>query len=473
MRQVQQHVVQPGLFVHESVGQKEDRIQAVVEAEGGEEEERRLARVQSGDDSRQGRDAVGDVVEWTEHEETKEESLFSLHGEESRDVAQRHHDDKEDRKRQRDLSDHISPFAMNQPEINPPGRLRAARHTIAGTARRVARWTAVAALMFATVVFVVAGLGTATRRVEHPEARTTVDDITRLYRIPVAQVLTPTSTDEIVAALREHQGPVAIGGGRYSMGGQTATEGALQLDMRQFNRILAFSPGDRTITVQAGTRWRQIQQHIDSAGLSVKIMQTYSNFTVGGSLSVNVHGRYVGLGPVILSVRSLKVVLADGTVVDASPTQHADIFYGVVGGYGGLGVITEVTLDLAENVRVKRRDRTMPITAYGQFFRDSVRNSGSAVFHNGDIYPDDYSQVHAVTFDQTEEPVTVSDRLIPADKSYRLNRMVYWMLSEWPFGNAIREHVVDPLLYRGEPVFWRNYEASYDVAELEPSSRER
>jgi hypothetical protein len=39
--------------------------------------------------------------------------------------------------------------------------------------------------------------------------------------------------------------------------------------------------------VQAGTRWRQIQKHIDAANLSVEIMQSYANFTVDGSLSVN------------------------------------------------------------------------------------------------------------------------------------------------------------------------------------------
>lgn len=51
---------------------------------------------------------------------------------------------------------------------------------------------------------------------------------------------------------------------------------------------------------------------------------------------MNAHGRYVGLGPLILSVKSIKVVLADGTLVEASPTHNADIFNGVIGGYGAL-----------------------------------------------------------------------------------------------------------------------------------------
>lgn len=326
-------------------------------------------------------------------------------------------------------------------------------------------------------VLVVISVATVWRVVRTPVLRTppatVVNDVTQLNPITVSEVIVPTTTEEIVEAVTQHPGPIAVGGGRYSMGGQTATENALHIDMRQFNHILDFYPARKLITVQAGTRWRQIQEHIDPADLSVKIMQTYADFTVGGSVSVNVHGRYVGLGPLVRSVRSLKVVLADGSLVEASPTQNSDIFYGVIGGYGGLGVITEVTLELADNVRVKRRDRTMPTTAYKRYFFDNVRSSPSAVFHNADIYPNTYSTVHALTYSTTDDPVTVDDRLIPADKSYRLHRFIYWVISEWPFGKVLRQHLVEPVFYAGEPVTWRNYEASYAVADLEPASRAR
>ncbi len=309
--------------------------------------------------------------------------------------------------------------------------------------------------------------------VERPAGPPVVNDVTGLNPTVVARVLAPTTTEAIISAVRAHPGPISVGGGRYSMGGQTATDAALQLDLRRFNRIVAFSPTAKTITVQAGTRWRQIQEHIDPHDLSVKVMQTYSNFTVGGSLSVNVHGRYVGLGPVILSVRSLKIVLADGSLVEASPTADPEIFYGVIGGYGGLGVIVEATLDLADNVPVERHDRRMPITEYRAWFSRQVRDTPEAVFHNADIYPDAYTTVNAVTYRRSDAAVTVPDRLIPRDRSYRLNRAVLWMMSELPGGKTLRQHVLDPLLFRGTPVTWRNYEASYDVAELEPASRAR
>jgi len=337
--------------------------------------------------------------------------------------------------------------------------------------RRIVKLALGLVLAILVLTTIATAWGTARTRVERPLPPPTVNDVTQLNPVIVNRVIAPTTTEEIVDAVKHHPGPIAIGGGRYSMGGQTATEGALHIDMRRFNRIIQFSPSTKSITVQAGTRWRQIQEHVDSAGLSVKIMQTYSNFTVGGSLSVNVHGRYVGLGPLILSVKSLKVVLADGRLVDASPTRNPAIFYGVIGGYGGLGVITEATLELADNVKVKRQDRRMPIGEYRKYFVDQIRNSPTAVFHNADIYPDDYTTVNAVTYIRTDEPVTVPDRLIPNDRTYGLNRFVYWVISEWPFGKSIRQHVVDPMVFRDEPITWRNYEASYDVAELEPKSR--
>ena len=299
-----------------------------------------------------------------------------------------------------------------------------------------------------------------------------VNDVSQLNPIQVSEVITPTTTTEIVDAVKKHSGPISIGGARHSLGGQIATAGALFIDMRQFNRILDFSPADKAITVQAGARWRQIQEYIDPANLSVKIMQSYSNFTVGGSLSVNAHGRYVGLGPIILSVKSLKVVLADGTIVEASASNNADIFNGVIGGYGGLGVIVEATLELTDNVKIKRHTELMQVANYKQFFFDHVRNDSQAVFHNANIYPPEYTIVNSVTYSITNDPLTVPDRLSPTGQSYRLDRFGWWVVSEWPLGKAMRRRFFDPLYVDDGAVEWRNYEASYDTAELEPASRE-
>jgi FAD/FMN-containing dehydrogenase len=298
-----------------------------------------------------------------------------------------------------------------------------------------------------------------------------INDVTQLNPIVVDEVIAPVSIQQICAAVKNAKGAVSIGGARHSQGGQIATEHSLYLDMRSFNQIVAFDPEKKTITVQAGITWRDIQDKIDPYNLSVSIMQSYANFTVGGSLSVNCHGRYVGAGPIILSVKAIKVVLADGSVVEATPASHGDVFYATIGGYGGIGVIVEATLKLTDNARVERRDEVMPISRYKDYFFAKIRSDPKAVFHNGDIYPPSFNTVRAVTWSETEKPVTNKDRLIGRNENYWLNRQLIWMTSVLPFGKWLRQHVIDPLVYLRDPVVWRNHEASYDVAELEPASR--
>ncbi|MES2936818.1 MAG: FAD-binding oxidoreductase [Pseudomonadota bacterium] len=300
-----------------------------------------------------------------------------------------------------------------------------------------------------------------------------VNDVTGLNPVPVWAINKPQGVQEVVDAIRRFDGPVSVGGGHFSMGGQTASPGSLHLDMREMNKVLLFSPVDRTIRVQAGIRWCDIQRFVDPHGLSVKIMQTYANFTVGGSLSVNVHGRYMGMGPVILSVRWFKAVLADGTVAEATPQSNTELFYAVIGGYGGLGVIVEVELELADNVKVKRLARKMTARDYLEHFKSKVRHSPDAIFHNADLYPPHYERARSVTWMRTDEAVTEPRRLHTGGAGYSLERYFVWAVTETPFGKWRREYIIDPLLYLTRKVHWRNFEASYDVAELEPASRKR
>lgn len=86
-----------------------------------------------------------------------------------------------------------------------------------------------------------------------------VKDVTGLNPINVLKIHEPTTVEEMKAILTKDQSPISIGGGRYSMGGQTASEKTTHIDMRGFSKILRFDKKKKTITVQSGTRWRDIQ----------------------------------------------------------------------------------------------------------------------------------------------------------------------------------------------------------------------
>lgn len=309
-------------------------------------------------------------------------------------------------------------------------------------------------------------------KIEHLKSEDRIiNDVTQLNPIIISKVETPTSIEELQNILKKSEKSISIGGGRFSMGGQTASTGSTHIDMRKLNKIVEFSAENKTIIVEAGIRWCDIQQFIDEHNLSVKIMQTYANFTVGGSLSVNCHGRYIGLGAVILSVKSLEVILANGDLVFCSVTENSEIFFACIGCYNAIAVIAKVEFELAENLPVKRVFKTMKTSKYKKFFFEKIRENKAVIFHNADLYPPKYINARAVSWVKTNEKPTVKTRLMPLLEAYPIERYFISAFSKSNFGKWRREKIIDPILYLSKKVHWRNYEAGYDVAELEPENR--
>jgi FAD/FMN-containing dehydrogenase len=174
----------------------------------------------------------------------------------------------------------------------------------------------------------------------------TITDVSRLAIIPVKQIYTPKTIDQVRSIIEGARFPVSIAGGRFSQGGQIATRNGIVIDTFNLNRIVSLDVAAKRIIVQPGVTWRQIQEAIDPHNLSVKVMQSYNDFTVGGSLSVNVHGRDVAYGPLVSSVESIKVMVATGNIVTASRSENPDLFAAALGGYGAMGIIVEATVYL-------------------------------------------------------------------------------------------------------------------------------
>jgi FAD/FMN-containing dehydrogenase/uncharacterized membrane protein YhaH (DUF805 family) len=298
-----------------------------------------------------------------------------------------------------------------------------------------------------------------------------VNDVTQINPIIVAKVETPLSIADLQDIIKNADKPISIGGGRFSMGGQTASSNSLHIDMRKLNKIIDFSAENKTIKVEAGTRWCDIQHFADEHNLSVKIMQTYANFTVGGALSVNCHGRYIGAGALILSVKSLDIILANGELVHTSRQEKPDLFFACVGCYNAIAVIASAEFDLAENVVVERIHKMMKRNEYQDFFAKNIRENEQVIFHNGDIYPPHFQTIRAVSWVKSDKQPTDKTRLMPLAASYPLERYFIGAFSKSAFGKWRREHIYDPILFAKTKVHWRNYEAGYDVAELEPESR--
>ena len=227
-----------------------------------------------------------------------------------------------------------------------------------------------------------------------------VNDASHLNRTAVYGVLRVTSEDDIRNALqyaREHNLKVTCAGQQHSMGGQSFSHGGLILDLRSFNSI-RLDKQQKTVNVQSGVRWWQLQELLDKEGLSVKSMQSINIFSVGGTLSINAHGIDPTPGPIAPTVRSLRVMLCDGSVVQASPTKNTELFRHVLGGYGLFGVILDVDLDVVANEMYERKTLYMNYTDYPEFYRSKAETNAEVglIFGRLSVAPQSFLKETAV-----------------------------------------------------------------------------
>ena len=148
-------------------------------------------------------------------------------------------------------------------------------------------------------------------------------------------------------------------------------EGALLLDMRAMDSVHV-DPQRRTVTVGAGARWREVLEAVHPHGLSVATMPGIDVLSVGGTVSVNAHGLDFRRGSLSSSIRSLRLMTADGTIHEVGPNRSPQLFRATVGGYGLLGVILEVELELVDSEVYRFTSHVIDTADFPQYFTERV-----------------------------------------------------------------------------------------------------
>lgn len=184
-----------------------------------------------------------------------------------------------------------------------------------------------------------------------------VMDVSRTEKT-LSYVASPTTAAELIDAInyaKKHGLKVSIKGTNHSHGGHNRrSQGddglprGIQIDMLGFNKILHLDKENNLVTVQPGVTWRELSIYLNDKGLAAMTEQSSNIFSIGGSVSTNVHGRDVH-GPLINSIQSLKLVDASGTEKTVSRKEQPELFRAIIGGYGAFGIITEITLKIEKN----------------------------------------------------------------------------------------------------------------------------
>lgn len=165
------------------------------------------------------------------------------------------------------------------------------------------------------------------------------------YPVVEANVHAPRTREAVRALVCSGSGVIARGNGRAY--GDSAINSASTLDMRHFNRMLAFDEDAGLLTAEAGVLLADIITAFLPRGWFPMVTPGTRFVSLGGMIAADVHGKnHHKDGSFRQCVEWIEVMGADGEVRRCSRTEHAELFDHTLGSMGLTGIILAAAIRL-------------------------------------------------------------------------------------------------------------------------------
>ncbi len=163
-------------------------------------------------------------------------------------------------------------------------------------------------------------------------------------------VFRPTHVGEIEEAFqqaRQARRSVCLKGTGNSYGDAFQCSEGVVIDLSRMNRILKWDPVSGVILCEPGVTLEQLWHYVLEDGWWPPVVSGTAKVTLGGAVSANIHGKNnFKAGPIGEHVRSFDLLTPEGRLLHCTPHQNPELFYSAIGGFGLLGAILNIELQL-------------------------------------------------------------------------------------------------------------------------------
>lgn len=166
----------------------------------------------------------------------------------------------------------------------------------------------------------------------------------------VSMFVKPTNAEQVTHAMRQAAAEgysVALRGAGRSYGDAAMNGGNLVIDMTDMRRVLAWDPSTGVIDVEPGVTIEDLWRLCLKDGWWPAVVPGTMFPTVGGCAAMNIHGKnQFALGGTGDQVLEADLLTPGGELLRISRTENADFFHAAISGFGMLGTLTRIRLQL-------------------------------------------------------------------------------------------------------------------------------
>lgn len=222
------------------------------------------------------------------------------------------------------------------------------------------------------------------------------------------------------------------------MGGHSIYPKGILLNMLSYKHI-ELDRDNNILTIGSGALWQDAINYLDKYGKSVAVMQAFSSFSIGGSISVNGHGWQKNLPPISSSVISFTLMSAKGEIINCSREENAELFTLVIGGYGLFGIILDVKLKVVDNLGLKYKSVSMNSDEYLSYYKKYITDNQNVELVFGRLKISDKKFLDDATivyFEKSDEKPLALDK--QGTKNKELRRIVFRSTVDSEYGKRLR-----------------------------------
>jgi alditol oxidase len=197
------------------------------------------------------------------------------------------------------------------------------------------------------------------------------------YAYRAARLHEPATVDD-VQELVKRSARLKVLGSRHSFNDIADCPDGDLISLTHLNAI-SIDRERRTVTVGGGVRYGELCEYLNQEGYALRNLASLPHISVAGACATATHGSGDGNGNLATAVSEIELVTAAGDVAVLSRERDAGQFPGAVVALGGLGVVTNLTLDILPAFDV-RQDvyENLPFAAVEEHF-DEIMSAAYSV----------------------------------------------------------------------------------------------